>query len=406
MINELQRLVDVLAESIDRPIAINDSSFRLIAHSSHATGSDRIRERSIIERQAPVEVVRWIVAHGVPEARGTIRTPAAPELDMLERVTVPLRTVNNLLGYLAILDPDGTLAADQIVVAEETGRQLTSLLLRMAHDDAAARTSRAALLEMLLSGREADQLAGIEELQAGDVLAWQGTADVVVVSDAPAGAPGAESSPARLAAAIDEAMWSPRRGVLGCLAATDHIAVVSLQPAIAGMAFAERLRAALASVVDDALLFGVGDRVERPTDLHLAYRHARAAHSVAHVLGNEQGVACWQELGADRAIASIPVEDRTRGLVEPALMELAALDGGEILLQTLDRFLARAGNVQVAAKELGIHRATLYERLHRIERETGLSLDDGETRLALHLEIKLRRLDPHSPSGPNPGAAV
>jgi hypothetical protein len=406
VINELQRLVDVLAESIDRPIAINDSSFRLIAHSSHATSSDRIRERSIIERQAPVEVVRWIVAHGVPEARSTIRTPAAPELDMLERVTVPLRTTNTLLGYLAILDAEGTLAPDQIAVAEETGRQLTALLLRMASDDTAARTERARLLERLLSDSEGSRSEGIAHLQAGDVLAWQGTADVVVVSDAPAGVRGAEDSPARLAAAIDEAMWSPRRGVLGCLPARDHIAVVSLQPAITGMAFAERLRAALATAVDEPLLFGVGDRVERPTNLHLAYRHARAAYSVAHALGNEQGVASWQELGADRVIASIPVEDRTQGLVEPALSELSSADGGEILLQTLDRFLARAGNVQVAAKELGIHRATLYERLHRIERETGLSLDDGETRLTLHLGIKLRRLVPHAGSEPSPGAVI
>jgi DNA-binding PucR family transcriptional regulator len=39
-----------------------------------------------------------------------------------------------------------------------------------------------------------------------------------------------------------------------------------------------------------------------------------------------------------------------------------------------------------------VHRATVYSRIHRVEEITGVSLDDGESRLALHLSIKLARL--------------
>ncbi|MCZ9336203.1 helix-turn-helix domain-containing protein, partial [Streptomyces sp. TRM76130] len=52
------------------------------------------------------------------------------------------------------------------------------------------------------------------------------------------------------------------------------------------------------------------------------------------------------------------------------------------------------------AAELGIHRQTLYYRLTRVERLTGLDLDDGEDRLLLHMALKAHRLRP----GPPPSA--
>ena len=48
--------------------------------------------------------------------------------------------------------------------------------------------------------------------------------------------------------------------------------------------------------------------------------------------------------------------------------------------------------MQASAKRLHIHRATLYYRLSRIEELTGMSLADGQDRLALHLGVKLGRL--------------
>jgi DNA-binding PucR family transcriptional regulator len=41
---------------------------------------------------------------------------------------------------------------------------------------------------------------------------------------------------------------------------------------------------------------------------------------------------------------------------------------------------------------LGIHRQTLYYRLSRIERLTGLDLGEGEDRLLLHMALKHARL--------------
>ena len=55
-------------------------------------------------------------------------------------------------------------------------------------------------------------------------------------------------------------------------------------------------------------------------------------------------------------------------------------------------FLDCAGQAGRAAAALAIHRQTLYYRLSRVERLTGLDLDNGEDRLLLHMALKSARL--------------
>jgi DNA-binding PucR family transcriptional regulator len=58
------------------------------------------------------------------------------------------------------------------------------------------------------------------------------------------------------------------------------------------------------------------------------------------------------------------------------------------LVPTLDAFL-RANNATEVAARLNLHRNTLLYRLRRIREITNLDLDDPETRLALHLALRI-----------------
>ena len=62
------------------------------------------------------------------------------------------------------------------------------------------------------------------------------------------------------------------------------------------------------------------------------------------------------------------------------------------LLDTLEEYLAQRRSVAETARTLYIHPNTLRQRLARIERVTGLALED-EDLLALELAVKLVRLD-------------
>ncbi|TYB57487.1 PucR family transcriptional regulator [Nonomuraea sp. PA05] len=65
---------------------------------------------------------------------------------------------------------------------------------------------------------------------------------------------------------------------------------------------------------------------------------------------------------------------------------------GEQLAVTLEAFLDNAGDVQLTAEQMFVHRTTLYYRLQRIEELTGVQLASGEDRLAFHLGLKVARL--------------
>ncbi|GBQ01570.1 PucR family transcriptional regulator [Streptomyces spongiicola] len=122
-------------------------------------------------------------------------------------------------------------------------------------------------------------------------------------------------------------------------------------------------------------------------DLAASWREAASAARAALAEPRHGPVADWASIGPYRLLTGLPPglppDPATAALLAPAHAELA---------RTAEVFLDCAGQVGRAAAALGIHRQTLYYRLSRVERLTGLDLDDGEDRLLLHMALKTARL--------------
>ncbi len=122
-------------------------------------------------------------------------------------------------------------------------------------------------------------------------------------------------------------------------------------------------------------------------DLATAWGEASAAARAALAEARFGPVAQWASIGPFRLLTALPPEVAhdpvARTLLAPVHHELA---------RTAEVYLDCAGQAARAAAELGIHRQTLYYRLSRIEKLTGLDLDDGEDRLLLHMALKAHRL--------------
>jgi hypothetical protein len=67
----------------------------------------------------------------------------------------------------------------------------------------------------------------------------------------------------------------------------------------------------------------------------------------------------------------------------------------KVLFETLDAYVATAGNVAETAKLLGIHRHTLYGRIERIESLTGRKLSRPEDLLLMTLGLRAMQLFPY-----------
>lgn len=399
---DLQGIVDALAIELDRPIGVDDRRFRALAYSSHVDGVDPVRLASILQREAPRDVIAWLESLGIAHADSPVHVPANAGFGMAARVCVPIRFDGALLGYLWLIDEPRPLDERELAEASRASAELAVALFRaqrLEHED---RERERELLTRLADPHRDDGAAAAEELLRDGFLATARAHGVLVAQAFRAdGAQAPDEVRVRLAAAAEHV----RRGV-----APRHLLVhVAGEQIVALLACAERDELerrgrALAAAVERNLadcadwIGRVGAGVERAAaaELPRALAEARRALRVAQAIGARERFTPWSELGAYRTLARLVPEGAAPPLPD-ALLRMLAADEADVLVPTLERFLDAAGDARAAAERLFIHRSSLYARLHRIEQVAGVDLRDGDVRLELHLGLRLLRLRGDAP---------
>lgn len=104
----------------------------------------------------------------------------------------------------------------------------------------------------------------------------------------------------------------------------------------------------------------------------------------------------FKSLGVYQLLGQLEDIPAVRAFTQQAIGPLAAYDKQHrsSLVQTIDAYFTHHGNISQTAEALFIHRNTLLYRLERIQELTGHDLNQANTRLALHLALKLWQLRP------------
>ena len=389
----LQIIVDSLAADIGRDVAIDDRQIRWLVHSPHDEEPDEARMRSILSRRVSAEALEWAFSFGIEEAEGPVRLPANPDIGAEARVCIPLRARDVLLGFMFIVDPEETLGAPQLAQAEEAAESAAHVLYRERRLRELERERERWLVTHLLGDDPTDAEP------AARALADEGFIDaarvtVLVIR--------ADTDPARCDIAVGGALdrlrrLVPPRGGLELRRGDHGVFLIALDDAAATSPrdLAERLialadEAMQAEAIDVVTRVGIGG-AEPLTAASRSYRQARDAATVAQRVARFGRVAAWDELGVYRTLARFP-DDLDDDALHPGLVELLRDGAHEQLVETLEAYLDRAGDIKATSEALSLHRATLYYRLQRIEEITGARLKVGEDRLALHLGLRLSRL--------------
>lgn len=170
-----------------------------------------------------------------------------------------------------------------------------------------------------------------------------------------------------------------------------HVAAVFPSTDLAGNEL-NRLLAKIVSAVrqecDVEIVIGLSD-ASQPALLASAARDAELAARHGLRVTNRPAVIPAAELGVHRLLMQL---DETAELPAYVRRELGALidhdrHASSALLPSLAAYLELAGRKTEVARELHIERRTLYHRLDRIGELIRGDLDDGDTRLRLHLAI-------------------
>jgi sugar diacid utilization regulator len=135
---------------------------------------------------------------------------------------------------------------------------------------------------------------------------------------------------------------------------------------------------------------GIGDPQPTVDQAHVSYRQARLAAKVAGVVSTGSTCPRWRDLGVFRTLAQLPSWDCETDL-DPRVQALFR-EADPDVLRSVETYLDLGCDVQRTSGELHLHRGTLYYRLDKAEKLSGLHLRDGNDRLSLHLGFKIARL--------------
>ncbi|WP_149562171.1 PucR family transcriptional regulator [Streptomyces cacaoi] len=411
MREDYQALIDEVSQLLGTPATLESRDFSLIAFGAHEddepagdtaahTGPalDAVRTRTILQRRSSAAVRTFFESFGITRATGPVRVPPDPAAGVVHgRICLPVRDRGVVHGYIWLLD-DGALdladprLAAAMAVADRTGALLAAQTRTEAHT---GELLRAALAERGGSARD-EALAGLRA-----ALGSAATGPVALVALLP-WLPWSDEGPEPGRGPVPHAL--PRIAAQcvrdGALAALVRLrGPHALEPARTA---AERLlRSPGAQGAPGGPAAGISAPRAGLDTLHLAWHEALAAARTARaersaaVPGRSTGpaVAEWEAIGPYRMLTRLAPAEGSGAPVDPAVRELL-LPAHRELARTAEVFLDSAGQAGRTAAALGIHRQTLYYRLSRVERLTGLDLDEGEDRLLLHMALKSARLTP------------
>jgi len=194
--------------------------------------------------------------------------------------------------------------------------------------------------------------------------------------------------------------WIQRRatGAL-CTVRSGALAAVVPLPSDADTPTLQRLAADLrlecaGSVGTEQVSVGVGRPKPGITGVRASYREADQALTMGTRLFGGGRVVGFGDLGLYRLLYALQGHPELREFFDDQVRPLLDYDRrtGAGLMRTLDAFFRCHGSPTEMAALLHLHRNTVLYRLRRIEEIGRLRLDDPETRLNLHLCLRVREV--------------
>ncbi|WP_214324537.1 PucR family transcriptional regulator [Nonomuraea sediminis] len=368
-VGDLNALVNAVAETLDRPAAILDTQWRLLAYSAvpGQVNDDLQREvilnKTVPARSAPPETRRLLLS-GERALRFYTGEPYDQEGQRIWRIGVGIRSGPEPLGMMWILEGHEQLSGDRVALAEEFARLAGAHLLRVRTARTADRERRGELAGQALDGKDAATACQRLGLDPGGPLAVM----AVACEDAPG-----EHLLDDVATYLD----AYRRTAACVLRGATVYCVMPAPDKAALKEVASQLTVRLG--LRRRLTAAVGSRVQ-PEDLPVSRHHADLA--LAALRTSDAAAATIEEVRATAALVEL------RALLDGhphLLLHEAAAAGSE---ETVLAWIESHGDVRVAAERLGVHPNTLRYRIRRLA-ETGLDLADPDTRLTTWLRLRL-----------------
>ncbi|MFE3517660.1 helix-turn-helix domain-containing protein [Streptomyces sp. NPDC059166] len=399
----LAALADATARHCHGSITVEDTQFRVLAHSATGPDADGVRRSTILAGRVPEQRVAELRRSGLLRTLWTsqdvIHRPA--DGDSPERLVVAVRDGGEMLGSLWVAADGRRLSPEAPRALRRAAALAVPHLLRHRLNEGGSLRRETHALRALLHG-QGDRRTHLWSLGLRPGLPC---AVVVAVREGPRGeGPGPHRTLEALA--VQASVTRPSSRVLR---ERDRIAV--LLPVRDGSApdealvLARELDGLAAGITGTStgpgavpVRIGAGPAVASGLDASHSYA---AALDVVRALRDREARGCDERpvrcagpgemgptLDALRMLDAVrPVWESGDGPVHELIR--ADLAAGGDLVRSLAAYLATGGDVPAAARRLLLHPNTLRYRLRRVRERFALDLDDPDIRLVLALAVRL-----------------
>lgn len=398
MQQDVEELVEQVAQKLGRGLSLEDLDGLLLAYSSNQSHADQVRVNFLLSKRVPADVSAWQLSHGIATAVRPVVIPANADLGMLGRVCVPLTVRGFRVGYLWVqqdsAEENPAAIVSQLPAVTREIELLSGLLLDSNTAESEFRRGREREFLAACSGdaNAVAAVAGWKEIQGKGP--WQ----VVTVLDADGWAGGPDpiastlihsSAALQATVGVDMALFS---------AGTETHSVVLFSESVGRANHAQVLvhyqleLAKRSGRPVHRIILGISEGFARPRELAEAYRQSRQATQAAAVdpqlgeLVDCRATGVYQLLASAGGGASAWTDT---GSVYVRMLE--DHDRNNELLPVLELIYDNDGSVQDVATKLHLHRSSVYNRLGRIRQLLGVDPLKGMPRLELHAALKMRR---------------
>jgi PucR family transcriptional regulator, purine catabolism regulatory protein len=360
-----------LAAAVGSPVVLEDAGHELVYYVSGRVGDD-------------VALSAWADVHRA-EDRG--ETPEGA-------LMVDVRLMDSSWGRLIALAIDEPLDDFDRVATERAALAVAIDLLGQQHEEHLRARSRGAFLSDLADGR-------VEEGDArrrADALGFPVRGVLLPVAASwrgPRSRRGEELSWTRLSGELRAALSSTGLGVLLGPRDVDLLVLLALGGRSYDEPLAEHVAGLFHSVLErrgagiEVAALAIGAPAETWAGAGQGLRRVRRSAGAATALPPRR----WYDArrpGVTDLLHDLRDAPELDAFVDEQLGPL--LEGGSArqraLLETLEAYLAAGGRKAQAARVLHLERQSLYLRLRRIEEVLGVSLDDEDAVLGLHLAVR------------------
>ncbi|QIM19575.1 PucR family transcriptional regulator [Leucobacter coleopterorum] len=380
---DIQKLVDELADRLQRSVAVDGPRGHLIASSKHFGDEDTPRVNVVLSRNLDRRIAQYLFSFGIQDANDKVVIPAEPKLGLKSRCCYPLRYQQRLLGFIWLIEDVGH---EHVIrpyveqIAEALGQE---------HDSSTVSTRQLEELgERLLRSSQHTVERAVEALRECDFPPAGSHVRLLAVAQTLHHDRGVSFPLLRSSTAAREWQRGGRELVEVKLASAVVLICAARQNEADGVhEFGQQLAAELTPA---DIRVGISERDEINGAPRLLKQAVHAAFA-SHLFQELDPVNAWSDIFPHRLIieAALAIPQNA---TPPQSMAALFDPENAALLETVETYLDHGGDRAATAEALFIHRSTLYYRLSQVQKLTQLDPADGRNRLALHLAVKLNRV--------------